>query len=72
MALFERLSQTVMWVGVALASVVAGAVLAGTADVLAPDLIAGTLLGPTSEATHIVWTLIGATVLIGGREVFAR
>jgi hypothetical protein len=61
-----------MWGGLALLSVVLGAVIAGTVDAVAPSLTAGTLLGPGGgEVGALVWTVIGGVIVIGGREVVA-
>jgi hypothetical protein len=78
MPLFKTLSRFMesgrFAIGVAavvLGGLVLGSLLAGVADATVPATIAGTPLGPESENTHIVWTVIGAAAIVGAREVFA-
>jgi len=46
-----------------------GGVLAGVADASIPGLIGGTPLGPTSSSSPITWTVIGAALIVGAKEV---
>lgn len=48
-----------------------GAVLAGVADTTIPELIGGTALGPNSSSSPIMWTGVGAALIVGARGVSA-
>jgi hypothetical protein len=58
-----------MGVGYFVLAVVAGGLLAGTIDVVAPSLTMGTPLGPESRVSPVAWTAIAAVGMVGIREV---
>lgn len=49
--------------------VVVGGLIAGVADMVIPDLIAGTVLGRNSTASPLAWGIIAAGLLYGAQEV---
>lgn len=54
---------------VLLGMVIVGALFAGTLDVVAPEMIRGTPLGPDSAASPLLWTFIAGALLWGVQEV---
>ena len=53
-----------------LIAAILGGILASVADMVAMEYIAGTPLGPMSEASPVLWTGIGGLVLLGFNEVY--
>lgn len=57
--------------GALLVAAILGGLLAGVADMVAMDYIAGTALGPESEYSPVLWTVIGGVVVYAAQEVSA-
>ncbi|WP_154020398.1 hypothetical protein [Halorubrum halophilum] len=54
---------------VVIGGTILGGVLAAVADATIAGQIAGTPLGPASSSSPIAWSVVGAVVLVGGKEV---
>ena len=56
-------------VGGLIVAAILGGLLAAGFDMLAPELIAGTPLGPESNRSPVVWTGLGAVAIYAYSEV---
>lgn len=56
-------------IGALLVAAILGALLASGADMVAPELVAGTPLGAESHRSPVIWTGIGAVAIYAYTEV---
>ena len=56
-------------IGGLLVAAILGGLLASGADMVVPELIAGTPLGPDSSRSPVVWTGIAAVAIVAYSEV---